>query len=413
MTKPELLAPAGNLEKLKIAFSYGADAVYLGFQRFGLRSGADNFTLSDLAEARRIADRLGKRIYLTVNSYLHDFELADLPEFLGQIKDFMPDAIIVGDLGVATVIRRHTDTPFHISTQASVINVAHAKAYKALGVKRIVVGRELSLAEAASLKNEAGVEVEMFLHGALCMSYSGQCTISNYQSARDANRGGCVQSCRHHYRVAMPEVSSAEPEAATEAATYFMSSKDLKGLSLLKEFVHFGINSLKIEGRMKTALYLATATRAYRAALDELFAGAQVSGKWEAELEKVPHRGYTTGFLDKEADGEDTYDTDRQSTGEYEMAGQVVDVDLASGRFAMLCKNRLYQAESIELMTFCGQVVDVSLSEMQGLEGNDLTLANPGQIIWLSPPASSVQAEALMVARKKVVVAKAVTLSLV
>ncbi|MDX2470549.1 MAG: peptidase U32 family protein, partial [SAR324 cluster bacterium] len=199
MGKPELLAPAGNLEKLKIAFSYGADAVYLGFQRFGLRSGADNFTLSDLAEARKIADQLGKRIYLTINSYLHEFELADLPEFLELIKGFAPDAIIVGDIGVATVIRRHCSIPFHISTQASVINVAHAKAYKSLGVKRIVVGRELSLAEAAYLQKEAGVEVEMFLHGALCMSYSGQCTISNYQSARDANRGGCVQSCRHHY----------------------------------------------------------------------------------------------------------------------------------------------------------------------------------------------------------------------
>ncbi|MDX2471233.1 MAG: U32 family peptidase, partial [SAR324 cluster bacterium] len=223
----------------------------------------------------------------------------------------------------------------------------------------------------------------------------------------------------HHYRVAMPEAVGAERQATKEVATYFMSSKDLKGLELIGEFVDYGIDSLKIEGRMKTALYLATVTRAYRGALDEIFSDKgeknsnQVSAKWERELEKLPHRGYTTGFLDKEADGEDTYDTDRQSTGEYEMAGQVVDVDFKTNRFAMLCKNRLYGSESIELMAFGGGVMDVNLSEMKGMEGDLLPLANPGQIVWLEAPSGSIEPPAtLMVARKKVITPKAVALSL-
>ena len=371
----ELLAPAGNLEKLKIAVLYGADAVYLAGQLFSLRKAANNFSFSDIKKAISFAHNYRAKVYLTVNAFLHEAETSDLIDYLKELDRIRPDALICSDLGVVTLAKIHTSIPIHVSTQASVINSYHAQIWKDMGAKRIVVGRELSIREAAQIKENTGLEVEMFVHGAMCMSYSGHCAMSTYVANRDSNRGGCIQNCRYHYTLKRGDEELSQ--------SYLLSSKDLCGIKLLPEFISSGIDSIKIEGRMKSNLYIASTVRAYANAIKDVRSGTADLDKWQQELEKVPYRGYTEANLKYNAGKDSVYDQSREIGKDYKMAGTVIDVDEAKKRFAFQVKNKLQIGDTIELMPFRGEIIDLTIERFEDLSGQDLAVAQPHNVIWL------------------------------
>ena len=301
--RPELLSPAGNFEKLKAALLYGADAVYLAGQSFGMRSAADNFTVEELFEAAKYTHERGKKLYLTLNTMPHGDEYAPLREFISAIKDAGIDAFIVADLGVMATLRSIIpDAEIHISTQASIVSPEAALAYAALGAKRLVLARELNLEEIAAIRAALpdDVELEAFVHGSMCVSYSGRCMLSNLMVDRDANRGRCAQPCRWNYIIyeeKRPELPI--PIEQTELGTFIMSSKDMCTVEHIPELIRCGINSFKIEGRMKSAYYTAVVTNAYRMAIDSYLAdpeGYSFDPAWYRELESVSHREYCTGY---------------------------------------------------------------------------------------------------------------------
>ncbi|MBE6578490.1 MAG: U32 family peptidase [Ruminococcaceae bacterium] len=299
--KPEILSPAGNPEKLRFAVDYGADAVYCALERFGMRRAADNFTKESLASAIAYAHEKGKKVYLTVNVMPHEGEFGDLPRFIAEADELKPDAYIVSDPGVMDCIKANAKDPeLHLSTQASTVNAAACRFWHRQGVKRIVLARELSLAEIKAIRKNIPEELELeaFIHGAMCVSYSGRCLLSNYFAGRDANGGACAQPCRWKYYVheeKRPEdVISAEQDAY---GTYLFSSKDLCMIDHIGELAEAGLDSLKIEGRVKSAYYTAAVTNAYRMALDDYYDGKPFNPAYMAEVESVSHREYATGYF--------------------------------------------------------------------------------------------------------------------
>ena len=394
MTQPELLAPAGSLERLKIAILYGANAVYLSGHRFGLRSGADNFTDSELREGLRFAHQHQAKVYVVLNAFPHDQDLQELPEYAIGLEQQGVDAVIVSDLGAINTIRRHTRLPIHLSTQASCLNAWSAQAWKKLGVDRLILGREVSLEEAGWIRRKVGIAVELFIHGSMCMAYSGNCVISNYTAGRDSNRGGCVQSCRFHY-----EVQGDGTEVA--AQTSFMSSKDLRGLELLPQFLEHGIDSLKIEGRMKSNLYAATTTRVYAQALH--LCQTEAPPLWPSrlqelarELEKIPHRGYTEASLQQPAGPDSIYRGHRNGEQRYEIAGTVLDV---SPQFmTLLVQNPFAVGETLEFLTFDGQTLPLTTTELLDIQQRPLSRAKPNSLVLL-PRQAAIQA--LNLARRR------------
>ncbi len=299
----ELLSPAGNFEKMKAALLYGADAVYLAGKRFGMRSAADNFSTEELYEAARYVHERGKKIYLTLNTMPHNHEYADLAVFLDEIKDAGIDAFIVADLGVLALIKKHIPTAeIHISTQAGIVSAESALAYIALGARRIVLARELTLDEIRTIRAAIpdDVEIEAFVHGSMCVSYSGRCMLSHHLTGRDANRGACTQPCRWTYTIVEEKRPDMPlPIEETELGTFIMSSKDMCTVSMIPELIAAGINSFKIEGRMKSAYYTAVVTNAYRMAIDAYLADTDAytfDERIMRELESVSHREYCTGY---------------------------------------------------------------------------------------------------------------------
>ncbi len=304
---PELLSPAGNFEKMRAAIRYGADAVYLSGNLFGMRSAADNFTNEELYEAVRYAHERGVKVYLTVNTMPHGYEYDALRAFLNEIKLYGIDAMIIADLGVlATVKEIIPDMEIHISTQASIVSPAAALAYAALGAKRLVLARELTLSEIRAIREAlpAEIELEAFVHGSMCVSYSGRCMLSHHLTERDANRGACTQPCRWNYKIVeekRPDVPM--PIEENELGTFIMSSKDMCTIGIIPELIAAGIDSFKIEGRMKSAYYTAVVTNAYRMAIDAYLADPEnykMNDELYVELDSVSHREYCTGYyLDK------------------------------------------------------------------------------------------------------------------
>ncbi|MBQ8324731.1 MAG: U32 family peptidase [Clostridia bacterium] len=299
--KPEILSPAGNPEKLRFAVDYGADAVYCALERFGMRRAADNFTKESLASAIAYAHEKGKKVYLTVNVMPHEGEFGDLPRFIAEADELKPDAYIVSDPGVMDCIKANAKDPErHLSTQASTVNAAACRFWHRQGVKRIVLARELSLAEIKAIRKNIPKELELeaFVHGAMCVSYSGRCLLSNYFAGRDANGGACAQPCRWKYYVheekRPQDVISAEQDAY---GTYLFSSKDLCMIDHIGELAEASLDSLKIEGRVKSAYYTAAVTNAYRMALDDYYDGKPFNPAYMAEVESVSHREYATGYF--------------------------------------------------------------------------------------------------------------------
>jgi len=314
--KYELLSPAGSLEKLRFALAYGADAVYVGAKSFSLREQATNFTLSELATAVDIAHKQGKKIYLAANIFFHNRHIKPFQDFVREIAPLGLDGMIVSDIGMIAWLREHyPEIAIHVSTQANTTNVESCRFYERLGVTRIVLARELSLEEIREIRDAVSLELEGFVHGAMCMAYSGRCLLSNYftnpsiyrpgekfspgktERVRDANLGDCAQSCRwEYYLVEKNRQNQLIPIEETEYGTAILSSKDLNLAWHLQDLMNAGIQSFKIEGRMKSIYYVANVTRVYRLVIDALSAGRFPEPSWMEELEKVSHREYTTGF---------------------------------------------------------------------------------------------------------------------
>ena len=299
--KVELLAPAGNLEKLEIAICYGADAVYLAGKEFSLRSFADNFTIEELAQAIPLAHENGVKVYLACNIFSRNFEQKSISECLRQIAALSPDAIIISDPGIFLETRKIIpDIPVHLSTQANTTNYRAVRFWQNLGVKRVNLARELSLQEVAGIAEKTDVELEAFVHGAMCISYSGRCLLSNIMAERDSNRGLCAQPCRWKYAV-VEETRPGQyfPIEEDDRGTYIFNSRDICMLGHMPQLIESGLTSLKIEGRMKSINYLASAVKVYREAIDAYYmdpASFQVTPEWTRELSQINRRGYCTGF---------------------------------------------------------------------------------------------------------------------
>ncbi|MEG3071371.1 MAG: U32 family peptidase [Candidatus Syntrophopropionicum ammoniitolerans] len=300
--KIELLAPAGNLEKLKIAVLYGADAVYLGGRHFGLRAGAGNFSAEELGAGVEFAHARDVRVYVTVNIFAHNKDLADLPPYLDMLCRVGVDGVIVSDPGVVALVGKlHPDLPVHLSTQANTTNWATARFWEEQGVHRIILARELSLEEISEIREKVDLELEIFVHGAMCISYSGRCLLSNYLTGRDANRGDCAQSCRWQYAlVEQKRPGEYFPIEEDQRGSYILGSKDLCLIEHIPALARAGVTSFKIEGRMKSVNYVAGVVQAYRLAIDAYIRAPQnyqFNPGWLDKISQVSHRDYTTGFL--------------------------------------------------------------------------------------------------------------------
>ena len=410
----ELLAPAGNLNKLKIAVLYGADAVYLAGPKYGLRGASDNFSDTELLDGIQFAHRNNCKTYVTLNAFLHDKELEELPEYVSFLEQINVDAVIVSDLGVMTVVQQHSKLPIHLSTQASCLNIQSAKVWKRLGTKRLVLGREVSLEEAGKIRKATGIEIELFVHGSMCTAYSGNCTISNYNSGRDSNRGGCVQSCRFYYSALQNNIvkqdfniEKYEDHNLTNSGkknlkknnpenhyATLLSSKDLRGIRLLPKYIENGIDCIKVEGRMKSALYAATTTTAYSQALK--WCSSTSREKWDCKLnelssilEKIPHRGYTEASLEKQAGLDSIYRGERNGgISGYEIAGIVLEVQKGN-YFIMQTQNTFDQDNTLEVLAFDGNVIEVPKQQMRSLNNAPVERSKPSSLLRFSWPKGS------------------------
>ena len=355
MNQLELLAPAGDLERLRTALRFGADAVYVGGPQMQLRAGSVGFSMDDLAEAVREAHALNRRLYVTVNAFASNSEIDALGDYARALKALGADAVIVSDLGAIAAIRRAApDLDVHVSTQANCLNYAAAHVYADLGATRVVLGREMSLTEIAELraKTPASLELEAFVHGAMCMAYSGRCMISAYLSGRSANRGACAQSCRWTYHL-MEEKRPGQffPVEEDDRGTTILSSLDLCCIDFLDRIAAAGVTSFKIEGRMKSPYYVATVVNAYRKRLDALKTGhadeAQLA-LLRRELNAASHRPYSSGFyfgeLKHHAPDEGAYLQDCTFVG-------VVRERLSGGRILFECRNRIREGDRVEILS--------------------------------------------------------------
>lgn len=322
----EILAPAGNLEKLKYAIYYGADAVYTATDSYGLRAKAGNLTLEELVEATEFCHSLAKKIYVTVNIFAHNKHLIDLPQYLKSLEEIGVDAIIVSDPGVFQVAREHTKLAIHISTQANVVSWKAAQFWNNLGAERVIVARELSFAEIKEITvNVPSVELEMFVHGAMCIAYSGRCLLSAFFNNRNANLGECTQPCRWKYSL-VEETRPNEyfPITEDEFGTYIMNSKDLNLINRLNEIYQAGIASIKIEGRMKSLHYVSNVTRVYRNVLAKVIKGEEIPDKFLNELNNVSHRIYTEAFYSNFDDSTTQFYENSAYIRDYKFIGKVI-----------------------------------------------------------------------------------------
>lgn len=387
MKQPELLAPAGDLEKLKVAVLYGADAVYLGGRHFGLRAGAGNFSEEEMAEGVRFAHEKGVRVYVTVNIFAHNSDLAKLLGYLDTVLAAGVDGVIISDPGVVELVRKlHPALPVHLSTQANTTNWAAAQFWEKLGISRIILARELSLDEISEIRERVGVELEIFVHGAMCVSYSGRCLLSNYFTGRDANRGDCAQSCRWRYAL-VEETRPGEylPLEEDEKGAYILSSRDLCLIQHIPELAAAGINSFKIEGRMKSIHYVAGVVKAYREAMDTFFTGGTGCWNpdaWLEEISKVSHREYTTGFLFGNPGAAGQHYNSKIYRRRYSFIGLVRGYDPRTGLALVEQRNRFAVGDEVEILTPLGGPLKLMISAIYDEDGNSIEVApHPQQIV--------------------------------
>jgi len=363
----ELLAPAGNFEKLIMAVLYGADAVYMAGTEFGMRVAAGNFRHDELKKAIDFCHEHGVKAYVTLNTVARNDELKRLAQFAEHIEAAGADAVIVTDVGVMNIVKRHAPSlEIHISTQAGVANYAAAQMWYDLGAKRVILARELSLDEIAGIRANTApdLDIECFVHGAMCVSFSGRCLLSNYMAGRDANRGECAQPCRWKYylREEKREGEYYEIEEHPEG-TYIMNSKDLCAIRFLDKVVDAGVTSLKIEGRAKSEYYAAVTTRAYRGALDDLLNGKPFDEKWFEEVCKVSHREYCDGFFFGRPEEPMQHYSDSSYIREWDVVAIVEQCD-DDGNAVVRHKNRFYTGDEVELMIPRGETIAFTVGEL-------------------------------------------------
>lgn len=348
----ELLSPAGNMEKLKVAFQYGADACYLAGKSFGLRAFSGNFDNDEMQEAVNIAHKLNKKIYVTVNIVAHNNDFEGLDNYLQFLEKIGVDGIIVSDIGIMKLAKEVAPKlELHISTQANITNKYTAKFYCDLGAKRLVLARELSLDEIKEIRQfiPKDVEIETFVHGAMCISYSGRCLLSNYLSGRDSNRGACIQACRFEYSICEKSRNGEYYDIQEDnRGTYILNSKDLCMIEYLQNLIDAGVTSFKIEGRMKSPYYVATITNAYRRAIDDVLNGRQFNVSLLSEVEKTSHRRYTTGFYFGSKDKE--YILDSMPIQSYEFMA-IVKEDAKDGYVLIEQRNRFKTGDTLEVLS--------------------------------------------------------------
>ncbi len=353
--KPELVAPAGDIEKLKTAIEYGADAVYVGGEGFNLRMGATNLTIEEIKAATSWVHERGKKIYVALNIFARNYHVKGIRSYVKKLAEIPVNAVIVSDPGIFLTVREIAPhIPIHLSTQANTTNAKSVEFWHQQGMKRAVLARELTLGEIKEITNNSPIETEVFVHGAMCMSYSGRCLLSSFMANRHANLGDCSNSCRWQY-ILKEEKRPDEtyPIVEDESGTFILSSKDLCMIQHIPELVHAGVTAWKIEGRMKSQYYVAAVTRIYREALDRYFAdpdGYVYDQKWLSELEKVSHREYGTGFFF----GNQGYNSQTTHPGnfyikEYEYLGMINNV-LSDGVAEVLAKNRILSNTPIEII---------------------------------------------------------------
>jgi len=374
--KMELLAPAGSMEKLKAAILFGADAVYLSGKEFGLRAFSDNFTLEEMKEAVGFAHGHQVKVYVTVNIYARNHDLENLPEYLRRLQEIGADAIIISDPGIVLLARETIpNMPIHLSTQANTTNWAAVKFWKELGVQRIVLARELSWPEIREIHEKNGaMELEAFIHGALCMSYSGRCLLSNYMTGRDANQGACAQACRWNYSlVEQKRPGEYFPILEDARGSYIFNSKDICLLAQIPLLDRAGICSLKIEGRMKSAHYVATIVKAYREALDAFErepGNWQVEDRWLREIGRVSHREYTTGFFL----GDDFQDAkvnlnSNENDRSHDFVGLVLGYDPDEKRLSIEQRNHFKKGDLLEFVPPQGENFTAAAVDLRNAQG--------------------------------------------
>lgn len=391
MRKPELLVPASSLEVLKIAVVFGADAVYIGGEVFGLRAKAKNFSKEDMAEGIAFAHEHGVKVYVTANILAHNYDLDGVREYFKELKEIGPDALIISDPGIFTIAKEICpEIEIHISTQANNTNYGTYQFWYGQGAKRVVSARELSLKEIKEIRQNIpeDMEIETFIHGAMCISYSGRCLLSNYFTGRDANQGACTHPCRWKYAV-VEEKRPGEylPVYENERGTYIFNSKDLCMIEHIPEMIDAGVDSFKIEGRMKTALYVATVARTYRKAIDDYLESEEKYRQnmpWYLDqISNCTYRQFTTGFFfGKPSEESQIYDSNTY-VKEYTYLG-IVGEQNAQGFYRIEQRNKFSVGEEIEVMKPNGDNILVTVKAIQDEDGNPMESApHPKQVLYI------------------------------
>ena len=401
MKKIELLAPAGSFEKAKTAFLYGADAVYLASTRFGLRTFAGNFYLDELKQAVEYAHSRNVKVYVTVNIIPHESDLEDLPEYFKYLESINVDAVICADLGVISIARRVVpNLDIHVSTQANITNSESALVYIAMGVKRLILAREMTLEEIKLLREKipADIELEAFAHGAMCISYSGRCLLSNFFTNRDANRGACVQACRWNYVIREINKEQEYPIEEDTHGSYILNSKDMCMIDHLDKLKQAGVSSIKIEGRMKTEYYVANVVNAYRQALDYLNSHDEYNLPEEIrnEVFKSSHRDYSTGFFF--GDPKQSLDSSLPIS-DYDFVAVVLE-DSVEGKAKVEMRNKFAANLELELLSKIKNNAIMNIEKIEDLEGNELSECKvPKQVVYIYTKEKLIKNEILR--RKK------------
>ena len=400
MKKIELLSPAGDMERLKMSVQYGADAVYLAGTDFGMRSFAGNFTPEELPKAVEFAHSHGVAVHVTVNTMPRNNEIANLPPYLEQLQDAGVDALILADIGAFTLAGKYAPKcARHISTQQSIANYECAQAWYDLGASRVVLARELSLEEIRTIREKTSreLEIETFGHGAMCVSYSGRCLLSNYMTGRDSNRGACAQPCRYQYAL-VEEKRPGEyfPVYEDEKGTYILNSRDMCMIDHIQELRDAGVDCIKIEGRAKSAYYAAIVTGAYRHVIDDVYAGRQIDPVWREETEKVSHRIYSTGFYFGQPG---QYTENSRYIRQWQVCAIVESCD-ENGLALCSLRNKFSAEDTLEVVGPDTKPFAIVPETMRDLDGNSLTEPKkPEMQFYLQLPFP---VPALSIIRKKV-----------
>lgn len=375
MDRIELLSPAGDLERLKVTLSYGADAVYIGGEKYSLRANAINFTLDQIKEGCEFAHKLGKKVYLTLNIVFHNEDMEGVEEYIKQVVDCGIDAFIVSDPFIISHIKKnYPSVEVHLSTQNSTSNYKAVEYFKDEGIDRVVLARELSKVEIEEIIKKTGIDIEVFIHGAMCTCYSGRCALSNYVTNRDANRGGCAQVCRFAF-------------GTDEEKDFTLATKDINMAKHIKDMIDIGVCSLKVEGRMRTLYYLATVIGTYREIIDRIYNNTltdEVMEVLEYRLSKVANREVSTHFFNREADYTDQYYTGRQELSNQDYLGLITGYDKENGCIVLVERNYFEPGDEVEFFTPKGEVYQYIISEIFDEDMNKLEVArHPEQVLKL------------------------------